>query len=275
MCEEEAGLTQEGLEQLPQTKQPGRLEGLKTEALFVAIADKEVVRDVTLCVRPGEVHVLMGPNGSGKSTLALGIAGHPRYATTKGSVSIAGQSLNGLTPDARARLGLFVGFQYPQEVPGVPLGAFLRRAVAAAGGEERSVLDFHVLLRREMAALGLDSALAQRGLNEGFSGGEKKRNEVLQALILRPKVAILDEPDSGLDVDGVRQVGRAVAALAKQGAAVLAITHYPAAVTYLRPQFVHLMVSGSLVESGDVGLATVVARHGFEHWRKGADRSGH
>ena len=253
---------------------PGASDGLALSDLWVAVDGKEVVKGVSLRVQAGEIHALMGPNGSGKSTLALAVMGHPRYVVTRGSLALLGTDLAPLRTDERARLGLFLGVQYPEEIPGVPVAGFLRRALLATKAEELPVLEFHRCLRCEMERLGMAPELAQRALNQGFSGGEKKRNEILQAVVLRPKIAILDEPDSGLDVDGVLLVSAAVSALAAQGTGVLVITHYPGAVRHLRPQVVHVMVGGRVVESGDGALARRLEREGYEAWRHEANDNG-
>src|SRR5262249_45675256 len=210
---------------------------------------REILRGVNLTVREGETHALMGPNGSGKSTMAYAIAGHPKYLVTNGSVTLDGEDVLAMTVDSRARAGLFLAMQYPVEVPGVSVSNFLRTAVTAVRGEAPKLRDFVKELRGAMAALSIDSAFAERNLNEGFSGGEKKRHEILQLELLDPKIAVLDETDSGLDIDALKVVSEGINRFrAKPGRGVLLITHYTRILRYVRPDFVHVFVGGRIVE---------------------------
>jgi len=240
---------------------------LVIEDLHVAVADKQILRGVDLTVEPGRVHALMGPNGSGKSTLAYALAGHPGYRITGGKVSFKGEDLLGLTPDERARLGMFLAMQYPVEVPGVSVTNFLRTAINAVRGTDVPVREFARELREQMRLLDMDSKFAERSLNEGFSGGEKKRHEILQMALLRPELAILDETDSGLDVDALRVVADGVNQLRGPGLGILLITHYTRILRYISPDFVHVMVEGRVVQSGGPELADDLEAEGYERWR--------
>jgi Fe-S cluster assembly ATP-binding protein len=240
---------------------------LVIEDLHVAVEDKEILRGVDLTVEPGRVHALMGPNGSGKSTLAYALAGHPRYRVTGGKVTFKGEDVLHLPPDERARLGMFLAMQYPVEVPGVSVTNFLRTAINAVRGEDVSVRDFARELREQMRALDMDPRFAERSLNEGFSGGEKKRHEILQMALLRPQLAILDETDSGLDVDALRVVADGVNRLRSPELGILLITHYTRILRYISPDFVHVMVDGRVVQSGGPELADELEAKGYERWR--------
>ena len=240
---------------------------LVIEDLHVAVADKQILRGVDLTVEPGRVHALMGPNGSGKSTLAYALAGHPGYRITGGKVSFKGEDLLGLTPDERARLGMFLAMQYPVEVPGVSVTNFLRTAINAVRGTDVPVREFARELREQMRLLDMVSKFAERSLNEGFSGGEKKRHEILQMALLRPELAILDETDSGLDVDALRVVADGVNQLRGPGLGILLITHYTRILRYISPDFVHVMVEGRVVRSGGPELADDLEAEGYERWR--------
>jgi Fe-S cluster assembly ATP-binding protein len=240
---------------------------LVIEDLHVAVEDKQILRGVDLTVEPGRVHALMGPNGSGKSTLAYALAGHPRYRVTAGKVTFKGEDVLGLTPDQRARLGMFLAMQYPVEVPGVSVTNFLRTAINAIRGEDVPVREFARELREQMRQLDMDPKFAERNLNEGFSGGEKKRHEILQMALLRPELAILDETDSGLDVDALRVVADGVNRLRGPGLGILLITHYTRILRYISPDFVHVMVDGRVVQSGGSELADELEAEGYERWR--------
>jgi Fe-S cluster assembly ATP-binding protein len=240
---------------------------LVIEDLHVAVEDKQILRGVDLTVEPGRVHALMGPNGSGKSTLAYALAGHPRYRVTAGKVTFKGEDVLGLTPDQRARLGMFLAMQYPVEVPGVSVTNFLRTAINAIRGEDVPVREFARELREQMRQLDMDPRFAERNLNEGFSGGEKKRHEILQMALLRPELAILDETDSGLDVDALRVVADGVNRLRGPGLGILLITHYTRILRYISPDFVHVMVDGRVVQSGGSELADELEAEGYERWR--------
>src|SRR5580693_2333159 len=226
---------------------------------------REILRGVDLDVNAGETHAIMGPNGSGKSTLAYAIAGHPKYTVTQGSVTLDGEDVLAMTVDARARAGLFLAMQYPVEVPGVSVSNFLRTAVTAARGEAPKLRTFMKEMRGAMSDLSIDPVFAERSLNEGFSGGEKKRHEILQMEMLDPKIAVLDETDSGLDVDALKVVAEGINRFrAKPGHGVLLITHYTRILRYVQPDFVHVFVAGRIVEEGGPELAQVLEDDGYE-----------
>jgi len=247
---------------------------LEIRDLHVSVVDaadqsREILRGVDLIVRDGEIHAIMGPNGSGKSTLAYAIAGHPKYQVTQGSVTLDGEDVLAMSVDARARAGLFLAMQYPVEVPGVSVSNFLRTAVTAVQGEAPKLRDFMKSMRSAMAGLSIDPAFAERNLNEGFSGGEKKRHEVLQMELLNPKVAILDETDSGLDIDALKVVSEGVNRFrADPGHGVLLITHYTRILRYVQPDFVHVFVAGRIVRQGGPELADELERDGYEKFVK-------
>ena len=226
---------------------------------------REILRGVDLDVEAGQTHAIMGPNGSGKSTLAYAIAGHPKYLVTKGSVTLDGEDVLAMSVDARARAGLFLAMQYPVEVPGVSVSNFLRTAVTAVQGEAPKLRDFMKKMRAAMDALSIDPAFAERNLNEGFSGGEKKRHEVLQMELLNPKIAVLDETDSGLDIDALKVVSEGINRFrANQDHGVLLITHYTRILRYVQPDFVHVFVGGRIVRDGGPELAEELEREGYE-----------
>jgi Fe-S cluster assembly ATP-binding protein len=224
---------------------------------------KEILTGVDLTIRSGETHAIMGPNGSGKSTLAYSIAGHPKYHITSGSVTLDGQDLLPMTVDQRARAGLFLAMQYPVEVPGVSVMNFLRTSMNAVRGEEVPVREFAKLFREESKVLGFDTSFADRYLNEGFSGGEKKRHEILQLALLRPRFAILDETDSGLDIDALKVVAAGVNRLRGPDIGFLIITHYTRILEYITPDVVHVMYDGRIVRTGGAELADHLERHGY------------
>jgi Fe-S cluster assembly ATP-binding protein len=250
------------------------------ENLHASIGDKEILRGVNLTISQGEIHALMGPNGSGKSTLAYVIAGHPSYEVTEGSIRYFGEDILEMEPDERARKGLFLAFQYPTVIPGVSMANFLRMAVtsvrnaraeaaAAEGGSAQPITprEFRRLMREKMALLKMDDAFATRYLNEGFSGGEKKRAEILQMALLEPTMAVLDETDSGLDIDALKVVSEGVNALAGKDMGVLLITHYQRLLNFIKPQFVHIMIEGRIAESGGPELAHELEAKGYEGLR--------
>jgi len=235
---------------------------------------KEILKGVNLTVKSGEVHAIMGPNGSGKSTLAYAIAGHPKYMITSGSVTLDGVELTTLTVDERARAGLFLAMQYPIEVPGVSVANFLRTAKTALDGEAPKVRTWVKEVNSSLERLGLDPAFAARSLNEGFSGGEKKRNEIVQLELLNPKFAILDETDSGLDIDALRIVSEGVNRYTAQGdRGLLLITHYTRILNYIEPDFVHVFVDGRIAEEGGPELAENLEIGGYERFVKAAASS--
>ncbi len=232
---------------------------------------KEILRGVDLTVRQGETHAIMGPNGSGKSTLAYSIAGHPKYTVTSGTVTLDGEDVLAMSVDERARAGLFLAMQYPVEVPGVSVSNFLRSAATAVKGEAPKLRTWVKDVKTEMSALEMDQAFAERNVNEGFSGGEKKRHEILQLDLLKPKIAILDETDSGLDVDALRVVSEGVNRYAEEThGGILLITHYTRILRYIQPQFVHVFVGGRIIESGGPELADELDANGYERFTPAA-----
>ncbi len=239
---------------------------LKIAKLHVSREGKEIVKGVSLSVAPGEVHALMGQNGSGKSSLANALMGHPKYAITDGTISIDDEGLTALKPNERAAKGLFLSMQHPPEVSGVTVAHFLRVITTTARREPLSVADFRKLLMEKMADLKIDGAFMHRGLNEGFSGGEKKRMEILQLALLAPKYAILDETDSGLDVDALKIVSDGVKKLREQGMGVLLITHHTRILQDLVPDKVHVLKDGLIVAEGGSELASEIEKEGFTKW---------
>ena len=245
---------------------------LKIENLHVAIGGKEILKGVDLTIRQGEVHALMGPNGSGKSTLSYALAGHPNYEVTEGTATLDGADLLEMEADERAKAGLFLAFQYPTSIPGVTVANFLRHAVTnirnpgrLEGHDLMPMRDFRKELRGAMDELGVDQEFARRYLNEGFSGGEKKRAEILQMAMLKPSFAILDETDSGLDIDAVRIVSEGInKVISKEGTGVLVITHTQRFLKLIKPQFVHIILGGKVVERGGPELVDKLEREGYE-----------
>lgn len=256
---------------------------LEIRNLHVNVEEKEILKGVNLTIRKGEVHAIMGPNGSGKSTLAFTLMGHPNYVVTEGEVWFKGQNLLELEPDERSRLGVFLAFQYPATVPGVSVANFLRQAInakrlaAIADQTDGNTMtpqekarkgiplgEFRRLIREKMRLLKLDEAFAGRYLNEGFSGGEKKRVEILQMAMLNPEIAILDETDSGLDIDALRVVAEGVNSLMSENMAALVITHYQRLLNYIKPDFVHIMQAGRIARSGGPELAHELEERGYE-----------
>lgn len=240
---------------------------LEIENLHVRVAGKEILRGLSLAVKPGESHAIMGPNGAGKSTLGNVLAGREGYEVTKGSVRYRGADLLGLEPEERAAEGVFLAFQYPVEIPGVNNTYFLRAALNAQrkrrGEEELDSMQFLKLVREKMAVLHMKDELLHRAVNEGFSGGEKKRNEIFQMALLEPKLAILDETDSGLDIDALKLVAEGVNLMRSPERAMLVITHYQRLLDYIRPDFVHVLAEGRIVESGGPELALELEQHGY------------
>ncbi|HLA98945.1 MAG TPA: Fe-S cluster assembly ATPase SufC [Anaerolineales bacterium] len=247
---------------------------LSIRDLHVNVEGKEILKGVDLMIKPGEIHALMGPNGTGKSTLAYALMGHPSYEVTTGEVWFKGQNVLELEPDQRSHLGIFLAFQYPTAIPGVSVANFLRTAInaqrKAVNPEDKgiSIPEFRRLLKERMDLLKVDHSFASRYLNEGFSGGEKKRAEILQMATLKPEIAILDETDSGLDIDALRVVADGVNALNGPDLGVLVITHYQRILNYVKPDFVHIMLAGRIVESGGADLAMHLEEHGYDWVRE-------
>src|SRR6202011_3791520 len=246
------------------------MHALSVDNLHATIADKKIVRGLTLSVPRGEVHAIMGPNGSGKSTLAKVLAGHPDYIVTKGTVTMDGENVFDLEPDQRARAGLFMAFQYPSEIPGVTIANFLRAAVQARlpEGEELEATDYYAKLYEKMELLGMDRSFTSRAVNTGFSGGEKKRTEMLQLAMLEPKYAILDETDSGLDIDALKTLAHGVNSLRGPELGILLITHSQRLLNYIVPDHVHVMVAGRIVRSGRKELALELEERGYDWARE-------
>ena len=236
---------------------------LEIKDLHVSIDGKQILKGVSLVVNPGEVHALMGPNGSGKSTLSYVLAGHPKYKVESGDILVDGKSILAMPPDVRAKLGLFLAFQHPVELSGVGLSKFLF-TLAKLKSDKLSLIDFKRQLDANLSVLGVDKSFIDRDVNVGFSGGEKKRAEVLQLLTVRPQLAVLDEMDSGLDVDSLQLLSKAVEALRSPAFGVLVITHYQRLLNYLKPDVVHIMVDGRIVASGDIKLALDVEKQGYQ-----------
>ncbi|HIK00296.1 TPA: Fe-S cluster assembly ATPase SufC [archaeon] len=237
---------------------------LEIKNLHVEIEGKEILKGVNLSVNKNEVVAIMGPNGAGKSTLGYAVMGHPKYKITKGQILFKGQDIAKLSPDKRARLGLFLSFQYPSEISGVSVFNFLRTAVNSVRGQPVPVLEFQKTLWNTMAMLKMPQEFAQRNLNEGFSGGEKKRAEILQMAILKPQVAVLDETDSGLDIDALKTVADGVQSLISPELGVLLITHYTRILNYIKPDRVHVMLNGRIVKTGGAELAKQLEEKGYE-----------
>lgn len=244
---------------------------LKIENLHASIGDKEILKGINLTVGKGEVHAIMGPNGSGKSTLSSVLVGHPTYEVTEGSVTFEGEDILELEPEERAHRGLFLSFQYPVEIPGVSMVNFMRAALnerrQAAGLDPLPAAEFLKLMKQKRELVELDNKLASRSVNEGFSGGEKKRNEIFQMAMLEPKLAILDETDSGLDIDALRIVAKGVNELRSPENSTIVITHYQRLLDYIRPDFVHVLYKGRIVRSGGPELALELEERGYD-WIK-------
>lgn len=240
---------------------------LSIKNLHVKVGDKEILRGLNLDINKGEVHVIMGPNGAGKSTLAQVLMGNPKYEITEGEIIFEGQNINELKVNERAKLGLFLSFQYPEEIPGITVENFLRSAKMAVEDRQVKVMEFKKELREKMKLLEMKEEYASRYLNEGFSGGEKKKSEILQLMILNPKLAILDETDSGLDVDAVRIVAKGVKKHISDDNSIIIITHHNNLLDYLDPDYVHFLIDGKIVKSGEKELIDIIEREGFESFK--------
>jgi Fe-S cluster assembly ATP-binding protein len=253
---------------------------LRIENLQAKVADErlDILKGLDLDVRPGEVHAIMGPNGSGKSTLAKVLMGHPGYQVTGGSVRFEGADLLAMEPHERARAGIFLAFQYPVEIAGVSIANFLRTSMQARLGEgqELDLFDFQDLLLDRMKLLQVEPAFAERPVNDGFSGGEKKRNEILQMAVLKPKLALMDETDSGLDIDALKIVAEGVNALRREdaGMSIVMITHYQRLLDYIKPDIVHVMVDGRIVRTGGPEVAHALELEGYATWRDAEEKAG-
>jgi Fe-S cluster assembly ATP-binding protein len=240
---------------------------LKIENLHAQIDGNEILKGLSLEVGKGEIHAIMGPNGSGKSTLSNVLMGHPRYEVTEGSVTFEGQDVLELEPDERARLGMFLAFQYPSEVPGVSVANFMRTAVNSVREKELPPMEMYKLLQEKMRIMQMDPRFAERYLNEGFSGGEKKRNEILQMALLEPRLCVLDETDSGLDIDALKVVSEGVNRLRSPDRAFVVITHYQRLLDYIVPDVVHVLSKGRIVKTGDKALALELEATGYAQYR--------
>ena len=254
------------MEQTTEAVQPEKAT-LEIRGLRVAVEGKEILRGIDLTVPQGEVHAIMGPNGSGKSTLASAIMGRPGYQVTEGEIRFKGQDIGALKPDQRAQMGLFLAFQYPTEIPGVSVVNFLRSAYTAVKGEQVSALAFRKRMKEKMTMLGIEDQMVSRYVNQGFSGGEKKKNEILQLGVLEPELAILDETDSGLDIDSLKAVANGIQQLAGPDLGVLLITHYQRILNYITPDRIHVMMDGRIVLSGGPELAHELEQKGYEGLR--------
>ncbi|MCC7118998.1 MAG: Fe-S cluster assembly ATPase SufC [Anaerolineales bacterium] len=252
---------------------------LEIKNLHVSIEDKEILKGLSLTINQGEIHAIMGPNGTGKSTLAYTLMGHPNYTVTQGEILFKGQNILELEPDERSRAGIFLAFQYPVAIPGVTVANFLRSAINSRRRAENptdkgiTIAEFRKMLTEKMKMLKMDPSFAGRYLNDGFSGGEKKRAEILQMATLKPEIAILDETDSGLDIDALRIVSEGVNALSGPNLGVLVITHYQRLLNYIKPHFVHVMMGGRIVESGGPELALHLEERGYDWLREKAEEA--
>ncbi len=243
------------------------------ENIHVEVEGKEVVSGVSMKIFPGEIHAIMGKNGSGKSSLSNALMGHPLYTITRGTAALDGRNILEMSADERSRAGLFLAFQYPMAIPGVTVANFMRTALQSHRGKEADMSDFRKLFRSEMQALEIDESFATRYLNDGFSGGEKKRIEILQMAMLQPKMAVLDETDSGLDIDALKTVANGINRFCTNDNGVLMVTHYQRLLTYVKPTFVHVMMAGKLVKSGGPELALKLEDNGYD-WVETEQKAG-
>lgn len=237
---------------------------LQIEDLHASIENKTILKGINLTIRRGQVHAIMGPNGSGKSTLSNVLMGHPKYTVTQGKVWFKGDDLLKLSVDARARKGLFLGFQYPLSIPGVPVSKFLRMSLQAVRGKEVPIIEFRNSFKQKMELLGIGDSFTGRYINEGFSGGEKKRHEILQLALLEPDMAILDETDSGLDIDALKIVSNGIEKTRSPQRGILLITHYQRILNYVQPDFIHVLANGRIIKSGGKELATELESKGYD-----------
>ncbi len=240
---------------------------LVIDELRVSVEDKEILKGLTLTIKAGEVHAIMGPNGSGKSTLSFCLMGHPKYRVTAGTVRYQGQDILTLSPDARAKRGIFLAFQYPTAIPGVTIANFLRASLRGVRGQDVPVKEFRQAVKTQLKAIGIPDAFMNRYVNDGFSGGEKKRLEILQLAVLSPALAVLDETDSGLDIDALKTVAAGINALRNPERGMLVITHYQRLLDYVKPDVVHVMVNGRIVRSGGPELALELEAKGYEGFK--------
>ncbi len=240
---------------------------LVIDDLHVSVAGTEILKGVDLTIERGETHAIMGPNGSGKSTLANVLLGHPSYEITRGTITYKGEDITQAPPEVRGQAGMFLGFQYPEEIPGVSVVNFLRTALSNRTGTDYTVLELRLKVGEAMTELGMDPSFADRYLNEGFSGGERKRNEILQMAVLLPEFAVLDETDSGLDIDALRTVAEGVERMRTDDRGFLIITHYQRMLEYITPDFVHIFLDGAIVDSGGADLADRIEVSGYDSYR--------
>ncbi|CAH2214770.1 Fe-S cluster assembly ATPase SufC [Tepidibacter aestuarii] len=241
---------------------------LEINNLETKIDEKSILKGINLKINKGEIHVLMGPNGAGKSTLSNVLMGHPRHTITNGDILFENELINDLKVDERAKKGIFLSFQYPEEIPGITVENFLRTAKSSITGKNYKIMEFRKIIKEKMKMLDMKEEYLTRYLNEGFSGGEKKKNEILQMAILQPKLAILDETDSGLDIDAIKTVSNGVKSLANEDNSILIITHYNKILDYLKPDFVHVLMDGKIIKTGDISLAEEIEKNGYENLRK-------
>jgi Fe-S cluster assembly ATP-binding protein len=240
---------------------------LVIDNLHASVEGTEILKGVTLTINAGETHAIMGPNGSGKSTLANVLLGHPSYEVTRGTITYKGEDFTNAAPEVRGQAGMFLGFQYPEEIPGVSVVNFLRAALSNRTGTDYTVLELRLKVMEAMRELGMEASFADRYLNEGFSGGERKRNEILQMTVLEPEFAVLDETDSGLDIDALKIVAEGVERLRNEVRGFLIITHYQRMLDYISPDVVHVFLDGRIVESGDASLADTIEESGYDSYR--------
>ncbi|HSJ70916.1 MAG TPA: Fe-S cluster assembly ATPase SufC [Acidimicrobiia bacterium] len=240
---------------------------LVVDNLYASVEGAEILKGVNLTIERGETHAIMGPNGSGKSTLANVLLGHPLYEVTSGTIAYKGEDITEAAPEVRGQAGMFLGFQYPEEIPGVSVVNFLRTALSNRTGTDYTVLELRLKVGEAMQELGMDPSFADRYLNEGFSGGERKRNEILQMAVLEPELAVLDETDSGLDIDALRTVAEGVERMRTADRGFLIITHYQRMLEYITPDFVHVFLDGAIVDSGGADLADRIEESGYDSYR--------